>query len=190
MKKLSEKIWETRKARINYEKRLLLYSRVSEFAIPWYSLLVIIISIIPIGFEKIIIDSVAICGSLTVLIISVIASSQDFKLQANSVKNQYITLDLLTSESARLEEASDHDGLLQCNQKYLDNLRNTSNHSYYDFLKVKIECYHRKKILSESQIANPTWIEWCRYIIHSIGVFIFLGFLFIGLPLVIYLLLK
>ncbi len=95
--KLLNKIWITRKNRINTESRLLKYQFLFSILIPWYSIALIFYSIMP-SRNSWITPVFTVCGSIVVLVSSIITSSQKLELRAHLMKEHYIELSQLLSK--------------------------------------------------------------------------------------------
>jgi hypothetical protein len=186
MKKLSDRIWETRKCRINYEKRLLNYMRFMELVIPFYSIFLIALSIISLSSNNRIINFSSIIGSISILIISIIGSNKDYKGKAKEIKNQYISLEKLLFDSNKAEDRNDNEKILQIEKEYIEILRNTDNHSEFDFLKLKNECLSlkRENKALEFTVPIPSFFEKCKYRLIQFGTLLIISIIFI-LPIII-----
>jgi len=187
MKAISDKIWETRKSRINQEKRLLHYATISEFIIPWYSIVLIAITINPFPQRKEIANYSSIIGSIIILVVSIIISSKDFKLRAKEVKSIYIQLDKLYHQAKSIELL--RGDINEVFVEYSSILDNTENHSTDDYMKLRIDCWHRyiknKNAYSDS-IDLPTILEITLYTINRIARSLLLLFLFLGIPILFF----
>lgn len=138
MKPLSDKIWETRKCRINMEARLIRYSYVSDFLIPWYSLSLILLTLLawrsPVPFS----DVGAVFGSVFILVFSIVGSSGKFRVRAREIKDQYIELDRLYSVSKRMESDNQDPFDSDVFREYQSLLKATPNHREIDYSRLKI----------------------------------------------------
>ena len=76
MKKLSDRIWETRKIRIYSEKRLLFEGTFSEILIAWYSFLLVATTIISLVHKIQNIEIFTLIGSIAVLTTSLFLFGQ------------------------------------------------------------------------------------------------------------------
>ncbi len=134
MNNLSQRIWKTRKIRINTESRLNKMGIIFDLLVPLYSLNFIIITILPIQKKDNWITFVSIAGSLVILIISILASNRNYKIRAYKMRLHYIKLDdlytKLNMDDRKVEEVY---------SEYQKELLSVENHSDGDYLKTIID---------------------------------------------------
>jgi hypothetical protein len=151
-----DRIWVTRKCRILMESRLKRYALISEFLIPYYSLVIIALTIVPLmvtlNSDQKFFNLASLVGSLFILIISVLLSSQKYELRAHLIKEQYIELN-------KLYDIIDTENEHEISRQFNDILKQTENHLEADFIKLKIQLKNDKN----STIAKPTWLEQIKY---------------------------
>lgn len=189
MSKLSDRMWVTRKARINMEKRLLLMSNVYTYLIPWYSIIIIALSLFPNKIESSLRDSISIFSSVFVLVASLVLSQRDLKQECTKIKKQYIKLGKLTTDTKNAEDKSNDTS--QFEKKYNKLLFSTGNHSENDFRKVKIECRMRKNNNPDEQytVPLPSGLDYLIFFLSYLVSRFVIILLFIS-PILLYIWLK
>ena len=167
---LSQRIWKTRKIRIQTEQRLLRNALIADCVIPFYSLSFIIISIFPNNNNNKIANSISIIGSLWILIASIIISMQQYRLRAYKMKNHYIKLDRLYRRASKegLEEQEED----KISKYYENELQLVENHSRGDYLIV----YNGLSKDKESGFGEMKCFDkiecWGRRILRNLLIFI------------------
>ena len=151
-----DKIWITRKCRIIMESRLKRYALIAEFLIPYYSLVIIALAIIPLTVvsnpDQKLFNLASIVGSIFILIISILFSSQKYELRSYLIKEQYIELNRLYDT---VNTENEHEIL----QQYNDILKQTENHLEIDYIKLKINLKKDK----DTMVMKPTASEQIKY---------------------------
>ncbi len=185
MNKLSDRMWITRKARINMEKRLMLISNIYTYLIPWYSIIMIALSLFPTKIEVNLRNSLSIFSSVFVLVASLVLSQRDIKKECKKIKKQYIKIGKLITETKKAEENSIDTS--QFELMYNKMLLSTENHSENDFRKVKIECKMRKNnnVDEEYTVPLPSCFDYIYYSISYVVSRIVIILLFIS-PIILY----
>lgn len=161
--KLSDKIWVTRKTRINSEKRLKSYALLSDISIIFYSLLIVFLSISGYIKPNDKINYLTICSSVSLLVISVFISSTKFTERANAMRNCYIRLHELYYKVIESEKHNDSEKLFDYQSYYNDMLLNIENHSDYDFLYLRFDL--RKK--NDTTLDPFTLSDWIVFILQT-----------------------
>jgi hypothetical protein len=138
------------------ESRLKRYALISEFLIPYYSLVIIALAIVPLAMTSNpnhkFFNLASLVGSVFILIISILLSSQKYELRAHLIKEQYIELNKLYDV---INTENEHDIF----QRYNDILKQTENHLETDFIKLKIQLKNDKN----SSVEKPTRPEQIKY---------------------------
>ena len=133
--KLSDRIWLTKKCRMEAESRFNRYDYFSKFLITYYSAFILILSLYDIIDNNVEYNISIVSASMLILIISLIITSMRFKERSLSYKQCYIKLDELQQEITKNEQ--DEKLVSEVFKKYNDVLNLTENHSEYDYFKVK-----------------------------------------------------
>lgn len=154
MKSLKDRIWETRKTRILAAERLLKYMKHSEILIPYYSIFLIAITILPKTINQDIINFASVLGSVFVIVISLLISNQKFEKRATDMKNQYIKLQGLLTRLEKDSQSCD-----KIDKEYSLILSETENHKQADYLKLMIQLRNDK----ESTVNKPSLIDFIQY---------------------------
>lgn len=174
--KLSDRIWLTKKCRMEAESRFNRYDYFSKFLITYYSAFILILSLYDIIDNNIEYNISIVSASMLILIISLIITSMRFKERSLSYKQCYIKLDELQQEIAKNEQ--DDKLASDVFKKYNDVLNLTENHSEYDYYKVKYYDKSKEEYLSLSvKEIFKMFIRWVFMYLSAI--------IIIGLPLII-----
>jgi len=145
--KLSDKIWITRKARINAELRFNKSDRIAKVLITYYSSFLVICSVLNLNYSSEYGSIGLVLGSILVLVTSVFLSSQKFNNRAIAMRNHYLHLQELSSRAIRFEESGNNEGLQKIESEYIYCLSNIENHSEYDFLRLRFNERNNKTTL-------------------------------------------
>ncbi|WP_145536556.1 SLATT domain-containing protein [Yersinia alsatica] len=98
---LRDKIWFTYKARMYAHKRLNFYDVHTQFILIWYSLTLVIISVISLRIDKLYgsnTDIIITCLSIVVLVLTLTVTARDFRGRAISMRENYLGLQRLYNE--------------------------------------------------------------------------------------------
>ena len=134
--KLEDKIWLTRKCRIEASERLNRYDLISKIILIYYSTFILGISIYGLVFPNSNLSITLTIASLLVLISSLFIASRNFKERSLMFKQCYIKLNQLLHQIKTLKTEND-DYKNKLFYDYIEVLHLTENHSQYDYLKVK-----------------------------------------------------
>lgn len=173
-KSLYDKIWETRKARINAEQRLLRYQNLSDWLVPWISANLIIINLLPNASSNKYISIFNIYLSIIILIASIIINSKQFAVRAFNMKAHYIKLDSLLYKIK-----SDEKNISLYEEEYNSLLNQIENHARIDYLKLAIELKNNK----DTTVNKLTWKDKLYYYFYNFIFYFFIASLFV-LPLI------
>jgi hypothetical protein len=176
-KTLYDRVWETRKARINTEKRLLTYGIICDCLIPWISANLITINIIPKFSKYQNLNILSFSLSIIILVISIIISSRQFGVRASNMKSHYIELNKLLSKIKQSKNDYEYDS------EYNTLLNQVENHSTMDYLKVMIEMKDKSETIST--IPKPTKFDIIHYYFSKLIFYSLIVLLFI-IPLIPY----
>ena len=137
--KLANKIWITRKNHICASERLLKSAAYVEFVNVYYSVVLILFSLLSVSpfaeGKGILISYISLSGSIALTVSIIFANSLNYRQRALALKQSYISLQLLLAE---LEESSNLNNvkLLEIEDKYAKLLSAVENHQYIDFVNV------------------------------------------------------
>lgn len=177
---LSDKIWITRKARINTEKRLNSYNVFSNLAIIYFSAMLSAKSIWLLVHPNEDQNLFIAISSFTILLATVVISSQRFTERAINIKHCYIELEGLYLESLNAEKMEDTQGrneIKRISTEYQKILNNVENHSPYDYLVLRFEQRNNPKS-NLPKMSCFDYLELCSKKLF----FILIVFLVVGFP--------
>jgi SMODS and SLOG-associating 2TM effector domain family 5 len=162
---LSDKIWQTRKCRINTSERLIFTNMLAQFLINYYTLVILSLSIwsfySPSKNDNL--SFITVIASLFLFAITIAINSLNFKERIINLKSCYIHMDELNTElkllKGQLSNIDANDAIQIFNEirkKYTSLLLIVENHTTYDRLKFMIE--NDQKITTR-QFANYYFIK-------------------------------
>jgi amino acid permease len=134
---LSEKIWITRKARINTERRLLRKNTISQVLMIYYSTILVLVSLLSLIYPNSDLSLVSLIGSIVVLIASVTLYAQRYMERALAMRRCYIKLDDIFGRVKKAEESEGGVGS-EFQLEYNECIGAVENHSEYDYLCLRI----------------------------------------------------
>lgn len=136
LKSLADKIWITRKCRINLSERLKKNNLFSQSLIIWYSFLLIALTIIDKSYP-IVEDSypLTLILSIAILILSIFVMAMNFSERAIKAQILYTQLDCLY----QVVENSAEDKEEALYKQYIDLIALTENHNDHDYLKTQYD---------------------------------------------------
>lgn len=172
---LEKRIWETRKIRINSESRLIRNAHIIDYLIPWYSLNFIVITLAPFQKNNDWLVFISVCGSLLILITSILMSNMNYKVRAYKMKLHYLELDALLHQLKDLSINTD-----DIYHKYNEYLKNIENHTNWDYKKTLIQYKKSKTTFPKLETKNEIFFR-----IKQILLIIFFLILFV-IPLSFY----
>lgn len=164
-KMLSDRIWVTRKARINTERRLLRNSLLSEILLAYYSLFVVVLSIWNFTRPNEIINLLLLSASVVVLVLSVFLSSQRFRERALAMRNCYVRLGELQGRAKTSEDEHNKTELDVIDQLYRELLISSENHTETDYLSIR----HALKNDINTTLPPFTKTDLLKFWISSLG---------------------
>jgi hypothetical protein len=133
--KLGNRIWQTKKSRMNAEARLNRFGFFSSFMVAYYSSTFLCFQLAPKFFENIEnlsqVEWVATTCSILVLVFSILLSSQGFKEKALRMKQSYHQLSIAETEL-------ENNNVSQAQEMYHSALKEFDNHWTVDFWKIFI----------------------------------------------------
>lgn len=172
MKKLSDRIWITRKTRIYTEKRLKNNELVAELLMIWYSLFLVVISVCSLRTQGADISLLCTIGSIFVLVTSIYVSAQRYAGRAAAMKSHYISLELLEFNVRNAENNENKDELKKLEKSYCDFLNSVENHSDWDYLKLRFTRRNDPDTTLGSFNNYDHFIYWCEYTLRTVLIFI------------------
>ncbi len=172
---ISDRIWVTRKARINTEKRLLRNSLVSEILLTYYSLSVVIFSVWNLTRPNGLINLLLVSASVVVLVLSIFLSSQKFRERALAMRNCYVRLEELHQKASQAEEERNKAELQEIEQLYRELLIGSENHSETDYLYLRYTLRNNKN----TTLPDFTKIDFLKYWLRSVTRLIFTVLIFL-----------
>lgn len=163
---LANKIYLTRKCRINLSERLKRYNLFFQLLIIWYSFLLIVITIF--FKNELIFQDLILTLSIGVLVFSSLIAGMNYPERAIKAQILYTQLDFLYSQVDKATE----DQKESLYKQYTDLIALTENHSeQLDFLKVKYSLRNEDK----DKYPNPPALKWYEYIIYWLEKVFFLS---------------
>lgn len=159
---LDNKLWTTRKSRINASERLLRAASFIDFINVYYSIFLIILSLIsisPFCNDNGLTSYVGLAGSISLTISIIYATSLKYRERSAALKQNYIALQkLLDRLSLTSDDNSDEIQSIQA--EYTNLLSAVENHTHIDYL----------NILRTGKVYNDkmTFWNWCYFICYYI----------------------
>ncbi|NUG65772.1 SLATT domain-containing protein [Acinetobacter bereziniae] len=158
---LSDKIWWTRKSKIEQETRLLKYEFHSQLLLIWFSFFTVAISILQLNQNNLVPfhPSSLLIFSVLTLVMSCIVSAQKFSSRAEKVKSCYEKLNTLYIRAKNGEDI---------NQEYEYTLNECENHSQNDHFISRVNIYFltpksKRKIDIEPPLVFKDFFECLIY---------------------------
>ncbi|MBU8792163.1 SLATT domain-containing protein [Oceanobacillus caeni] len=178
IKSLSNKVWITRKCRINTSDRLVFTNKVTQFLINYYTLVILSISIWSLNTtDNTHFSLFTVIASLFLFGITVGVNSLNYRERIIYLKNCYIKLDdlyadleILLSELPFIEKQEGKRRFIEIRNEYSKVLESVENHNAYDFLKFQI--FNQKDLID--------YKHYIRYFLYKL----YYGLIFIVLLLV------
>lgn len=176
----SDKVWITRKSRINASERFKKNDLISQILIAYYSFFIIVITIVDIKNDNLNFEILTLILSILILIVSIFIFAMNYKERASVLQTSYVLMSKLYEKIKEKENKKD---------KY-DELRNqydmivslTENHSSSDYLEVMYEVKNNKDY--EQVNGKWTFSKSVKIWIYKFTRFLKISFLFI-LPIII-----
>ena len=134
--KLNKNIWITRKCRINASERLLSHAKYIEILNVYYSIFVIILSLISLTEQDNLLSIISLVCSIALTISIIYANSAGYRDRSSSLKQNYIELQLLLDQLSSTND-SDTEGIMSISTKYAELLKASENHIPIDLYQLK-----------------------------------------------------
>jgi hypothetical protein len=167
IKRLSDKIWITRKCRINSSERLILTNRIAQFLINYFTLVVLSISIWTLYSNDASsqLSFITVIASLFLFAGTIGVNSLNYKERIVSLKSCYIKLDeligdleILKNDLPQLHRDIARERFKIIRSSYQKILDEVENHNSYDYLKFQVsQKDFRKKI------------DYVKYALYNLG---------------------
>ncbi|CAH1211621.1 hypothetical protein PAECIP111892_03609 [Paenibacillus auburnensis] len=170
---LSNKIWITRKARINAEERLEKFDFLTQMLINYYTLVIVGLSIWTLYDESNakLISVITIIASVLLFGLSIFVNARNFKIRAITFKSCYIKLDEIYNECELLKDSPDNlraEDITKIQNKYNKVMNSIENHTPMDYLRV----LNNTSDISKSQL----WYFNFKRVLFIISIFIIILF--------------
>lgn len=141
IEQLSNKLWITRKCRINAEKRLLSNAQFLNFSNIYYSIIITIVSILSLIIKSNAYAVISVTMSVALTISVTFASSLNYKERAEIMKRNYLDINELETKLKYIDQnnTSDIEKIEQEYNRLLDNVENHLEYDYYKYLSAHDE---------------------------------------------------
>ncbi|WP_033117444.1 SLATT domain-containing protein [Intestinimonas butyriciproducens] len=148
--KLNRNIWITRKCRINASERLLSYAKYIEILNVYYSIFVIILSLISLTEQDNLLSIISLACSIALTISIIYANSASYRERSSSLKQNYIELQLLLDQLSCIND-DDTECIMSISTKYAELLKASENHIPIDLYRLKISSTDSDFMLSSEE---------------------------------------
>lgn len=155
---LDNKLWITRKSRINASERLLKAANFIDFINVYFSIFLILLSLIsisPYADDSGMLSYVSLAGSITLTISIIYAASLGYKERSMAFKQNYIALQGLINKLAFIGD-TEEEKIQDIQQEYNDLLNNVENHKNIDYLNLLRT--------GDVEDASMTIGQWCYFL--------------------------
>lgn len=152
--KLDRNIWITRKCRIHASERLLSHAKFIEALNVYYSVFVIILSLVSLTRQDNILSLISLALSIALTISIIYANSTGCRERSFALKQNYIDLQMLLDQLSYID-ADDQESVIGVSAKYAELLKSSENHVPIDLYQVKVGASDPDMGLSKA--------ERCRY---------------------------
>lgn len=181
--RLSERIWITRKCRIESECRLNRNATISSLLITYYSVISIVYAVIDIKNTQADYSFQLLIAAIITLAASIYVPSMRFKERASDFKKCYVRLYGLWEQARKAEEEDNEKDVDQLKQRYQELIDESENHSPFDYYAVKFEQGGRDSSLALTRQEKAKFylyklIRWLLLAAFSLGPILVLYFLF------------
>jgi len=134
--KLTRNIWITRKCRINASERLLSHAKYIELLNVYYSIFVIILSLISLTEQDDVLSMVSLVCSIALTISIIYANAAGYRERSLSLKQNYIELQLLLDRLSYIND-DDSETVIDISSQYAELLKSSENHMPIDLYQLK-----------------------------------------------------
>lgn len=148
LEQLGNKLWITRKCRINAEKRLLSNAQFLNFSNIYYSIIITIVSILSIIIKSNAYSAISVIMSVALTISVTFASSLNYKERAEIMKRNYLDINQLETKLKYVDQnnTSEIEKIEQEYNRLLDNVENHLEYDYYKYLSAHDEASFNLKM--------------------------------------------
>lgn len=163
---LDNKLWVTRKSRINASERLLKAASFIDFINVYYSIFLIILSLIsisPFCKDNGLTSYVGLAGSIALTISIIYATSLRYRERSAALKQNYIALQVLPDRLKFIPEENE-ESINSVQSEYTELLLTVENHTHIDYLNL----LRTGKVYNESM----TFWNWCYFICYYLWDFL------------------
>lgn len=185
---LKDKIYTTRKCRINASERYKKYDTILSGLNIWYSIWLIMIAIISFNNDDENLKIITITTSVLVFGFSMLALSFDFKSKYYIFKNCYIQLNALICRLENLIDSNQGSGSEydHISDEYNDILNHTDNHSEIDYKTYLVNEDWTPNSWAQKKYGDKYNITRIRELLYLHNIFFGLGFIIlIAAPIII-----
>lgn len=134
--KLERNIWITRKCRINASERLLSHAKYIEILNVYYSIFVIILSLISLTEQDQMLSMISLSCSIVLTISIIYANAAGYRERSFSLKQNYIALQLLLDQLSYIND-NDSKAVIDIGKQYAELLKSSENHIPIDLYPLK-----------------------------------------------------
>lgn len=157
---LDNKLWITRKSRINASERLLKSASFIDFINVYYSIFLIILSLIsisPFCNDNGLTSYVGLAGSISLTISIIYATSLKYRERSAALKQNYIALQNLLDRLSLTSDGDDNE-IRSIQAEYTELLSAVENHTHIDYL----------NLLRTGKVYNDkmAFWNWCYFICY------------------------
>lgn len=175
-----DRVWKTRKSRINASERLKSNDFISQVLIVYYSLFIITITMVDIKNDDLNFEFLTLILSILILVISVFIFAMNYKERSLKLQNAYIKIDKISREISKKENAGDNN-TSELEKEYDNVLECSENHSSCDYIQVMFEVRNDENYKKENQ--PFTILSWMSFLWCKVKKIIYVSILFI-IPLI------
>lgn len=168
--KLSRNIWITRKCRINASERLLSHAKYIEILNVYYSIFVIILSLLSLTEQDNLLSIISLACSIALTISIIYANSAGYRDRSSSLKQNYIALQLLLDQLSCTRN-DDTKCILSISAKYAVLLKASENHIPIDLYRLKANSTDSTFALSNVEKRNYYCQLVCGYMWRTALIF-------------------
>lgn len=161
--KLERNIWITRKCRINASERLLSHAKYIEILNVYYSIFVIILSLISLTEQDHILSMASLACSIALTIFIIYANAAGYRERSFSLKQNYIDLQLLLDQLAYIN-GDDSKSVMNISNQYAELLKSSENHIPIDLYQLKASTADPDMVLSKKETYSYYGqLIWCYF---------------------------
>lgn len=148
--KLKQNIWITRKCRINASERLLSHARYIEILNVYYSIFVIILSLVSLTEQDNTLSIISLACSIALTISIIYANAAGYRERSLSLKQSYIELQLLLDQLSCIHDEN-KEIIMSISRQYAELLKSSENHMPIDLYQLKASGVDADMTLSKKE---------------------------------------